>query len=329
MTDDTDTEYGYPHYGEAGEGVPPSLGLIYPPGESLSDVNEFVAAVNEHTPFTAYADLDCPGEGCQFDANYLFQRLEVLTDPETTFGLLVYPGWEEAYACREVIKIAYRVGIPVYRFGMTDEGPAILPRITVVGIAGWAQSGKDTAAETLVADEGFYRASFADVLREITAKVDPYIGHDGGGQLIRYSEAVSTIGYEETKRQYPESRQFLQRLGTEGVRDTLDQDAWPIALSLRARDGARVVIPDVRFPNEIDFVRYSGGQVWWVQRPGVDAPPFDHPSETSITSEDCDYTIVNGGTIVDLARAVSEAVRQANLSSTETPPAGSDDWLSE
>jgi hypothetical protein len=320
MTDDSNEIFGdHPPFDDSFGQLPPTLGLLYPPGEPIQDINEFIVAVNTFTPYTVLAGIDCPGEGCQVEANYLFQRLEILVDAEVTDGLLVYPGWENDYACREIVKIAYRVGFPVYRFGMTEDGPAILPRITVIGIAGWAQSGKDTAALTLVQNNDFFRASFADALREVTTKVDPYIGLRADGSLIRYSEAVIEIGYEETKRVYPESRQFLQRLGTEGVRDTLDRDAWPIALALSLRDGARVVIPDVRFENEIEFVHYAGGRVWWVQRPGIDAPPFTHASENSISADDCDFTIVNDGTLIDLARKTSEGIYLANLNVAETP----------
>jgi hypothetical protein len=287
----------------------PMLSLIYPVGETLADINEFVAAVENHTTVSVMAGLDCPEERCQTYDNYLYQRLVVVFDMDTCDGVLVYPGWETCEAAREAVRTAYRAKLPIYRLGMTDDGPTILPRIEVVGIAGWAQSGKDTTALTLTENEGYYRASFADVLRDIVTKVNPIIGFNEDGQ-VRYVDAVSTIGYEETKRRYPESRRILQTLGTEGVRDTLDAEAWPIALYLNARDGARVVVPDVRFENEIEFVHFCEGEVWWVSRPSVPAPPDAHASEVTLTPDHCDRVIVNDGTPIDLARKASEAIRQ-------------------
>ena len=287
----------------------PTFSLVVPVGERLVDINEFVAAVEKHAGASLVVNIDCPGTECQTVENWLYQRLATVFDLDAMDGVLVYPGWQDCPVAREAIKVAYRAKMPIYRLAMTDDGPTIVPRIEVVGIAGWAQSGKDSTALTLVENEGFYRASFADALREIVAKVNPIIGFSEDGP-VRYADSVATIGYEETKRAYPESRRILQTLGTEGVRETLDQEAWPIALYLNTADGARVVVPDVRFENEIEFVHFCDGEVWWVSRPSVPAPPSEHVSENTITPDHCDRVIVNDGTPIDLARKASDAVRQ-------------------
>lgn len=126
-----------------------------------------------------------------------------------------------------------------------------LPRI--VGIAGYAGSGKDRAADCLVA-LGYERRGFADALKRLAGA----IGWDG--------------------RKDDPGRALLQNLGV-GARDILGADVWVDALM---RDlPARVVITDVRFPNEVAAIRDHGGVVVRIWRPGVQ-PARGHVSETAL-----------------------------------------------
>jgi len=285
---------------------PLSLSLIYPHGENFIDVAEYVQMIHNHLGIFAKSVIDCDSPGCDTPDNLLYQRLAAVFDPDNSDGVIVYPGWENCASSREAVKVAYRARLPIYRIGMTDAGPALLPRVEVVGVCGWAQSGKDTVAGALVEDFGYSKASFADTLRDIVSVLNPIISDTG----VRYADSVRDIGYEETKRVYPESRRVLQVLGTEGVREFLDEEAWPLSLYLKIQDGAKVVIPDVRFENEIDFVRYCGGKVWWVSRPEVSAPPFAHATENSISPDHTDNIITNDGTVIDIARKVSALMRE-------------------
>jgi len=65
-----------------------------------------------------------------------------------------------------------------------------------------------------------------------------------------------------------------------------------------------LVIPDVRFPNEMDFVREYGGECWLVKRPGY-KDVTGHESEKMAGQEDTwDRVILNQGTLVDLSWVV-------------------------
>jgi hypothetical protein len=172
----------------------------------------------------------------------------------------------------------------------------------IVGLAGYAGSGKDAAAQALV-ERGFRQVAFADPIRKISEVVNPVIGKRRG-RLVRYDDAIARHGYTEAKRRYPLLREFLQRLGTEGGRDVFGEDVW-VELTLGDVDpGEDVVVTDVRFPNEVRAITCHGGVVLRIVRPGV-GPANGHASETAID----DFVLlmlVNDGTLDDLHRKLDE-----------------------
>ncbi len=176
-----------------------------------------------------------------------------------------------------------------------------LPRI--LGISGFARSGKDTAADFLVAEFGYVKVSWADKLREACAALDPIVGWTLVGGPVRYSEMVATLGYEGAKSDPQfglEFRRTLIRLGTEVGRNVFGQDFWVHLLMGSLDPGQRYVIPDTRFPNEASAIKAARGQVIRIERPGVGAVA-DHPSETALADWAYDAVIVNDSSL-DLLR---------------------------
>jgi hypothetical protein len=213
----------------------------------------------------------------------------------------------------------------------------------LIGLTGRKRSGKNTASALLVAEHGFEEEAFADPLRDMAAAIDPIVGyraesrHDYGygGDLVctsddvtpvYYSEALAEHGYEAAKELYPEFRRFLQRLGTEGVRDTLGgkyglrellgDDVW-IVLAERRIDAAdkSLVFTDVRFPNEADLIRRKGGEVVRISRAAVLDPADTHPSETAMDDYDVDDVLVNDGTLAHLDAKVDALVANKGATS--------------
>jgi len=135
-------------------------------------------------------------------------------------------------------------------------------------------------------------------------------------------------------------RDFLQKLGTEGLRTGLHTNVWvnalmseyvPITdqsyvlsdgsyLDLRQLPGHPVypdwIITDTRFENEAEAIKKAGGIIIRVNRPGV-KPTNDHPSEVGLDHYDFDYVITNDGSIEDLAGMVKEVLLQANILDNE------------
>jgi hypothetical protein len=67
-------------------------------------------------------------------------------------------------------------------------------------------------------------------------------------------------------------RYMLQLMGTEAGRDVFHKDLWILSLEKKLGMYKDVVIADVRFPNEIDFIQRMGGFVVRVKR--GDDPPW-------------------------------------------------------
>src|SRR5690606_25237255 len=148
----------------------------------------------------------------------------------------------------------------------------------LIGIAGKKRSGKDTVAKALE-PFGYQRVGFADELKRAALEINPLI--HGGGEL---RELVGALGWETAKDHYPGVRRFLQELGT-SIRER-DRYFWIRAAFMRINpalaDGYGVVVPDVRYPNEVDAIRRAGGTIIQVVRPGRPDDGDRHASETAL-----------------------------------------------
>lgn len=134
----------------------------------------------------------------------------------------------------------------------------------IVGFSGWSGCGKDTAGAVLV-ELGWTRRAFADPIKAV----------------------ATDIGWRGNKD--PEGRELLQRLGV-ACREHLDPDVWirPVLTD----PPERLVITDVRFPNEAAAIKAAGGYVIRIERPGT-LPVNGHLSETALDRWPFDLRVVN------------------------------------
>jgi dephospho-CoA kinase len=168
----------------------------------------------------------------------------------------------------------------------------------IIGISGYAQSGKDTIANYLVSNYGFVKVSFADPIRKALYALNPKI--NVGDMLgIRLSTAVDGLGWETLKANSAEARELLQRFGTEVGREIFGQDFWVNQAMDEARRHEKVVFSDVRYPNEIEAILEASGASWRVIKEGIEAVN-DHSSENALDSHDFNQKIYNTGSKEDL-----------------------------
>ena len=175
----------------------------------------------------------------------------------------------------------------------------------IVGLSGYAQSGKDSVA-AILAECGFTRRAFADPLRAALYALDPLLATDAGNGPVRYSALIDRLGYESARKTVfaPEIRRLLQRLGTEVGRDLFGEDFW-VDQAMRL-DPGHYVFTDCRFLNEAKAIVDAGGEVWRISRPGV-GPVNDHISEVGLDDWPFDRRIANDGSLTDLAEKVHSA----------------------
>jgi hypothetical protein len=112
-------------------------------------------------------------------------------------------------------------------------------------------------------------------------------------------------------------RNVLQYIGTDYFR-TLDEDYWVNQCRGYSRPlldaGRRIVIPDMRYPNEVGLVREFDGDTWRVLRTLEDRLQNEfrkHRSERALDSTVMDLDIENDGTLEALKVKVDRAIALA------------------
>jgi hypothetical protein len=126
-------------------------------------------------------------------------------------------------------------------------------------------------------------------------------------------------------------RDFLQKLGTDAIRDNLHINTWVNALMVdysptgdtllegevrKVREEDLIypnwIVTDTRFPNEAEAIKKADGIIIRVERPGV-KPINPHPSETGLDDWKFDYVINNDGSLKDLIKKVNKILKKENI----------------
>lgn len=178
----------------------------------------------------------------------------------------------------------------------------------LVGITGYKRHGKDTVGDYLVNFHGYRKIAFADSLKTALSAIFKFNHEQLYGDLKETVDPFWNIT----------PREAMQTIGTDLMRNQFRDDIWVKCLEREIVEiwkkdpTAKIIIPDVRFPNELDMVKRLGGCIVRVTRPFLeqntsDAPeqntitaPELHSSESHISSFVVDYDVTNNGTIDDL-----------------------------
>jgi len=140
----------------------------------------------------------------------------------------------------------------------------------IIGITGFIGSGKDTAANYLVAQHGFKRDSFAGALKDAVAQIfgwDRELLEGLTPEAREWREQIDPWWANRLDMPRLTPRYMLQLWGTEVCRQGFHDDIWIASMENRLRKTVDdIVISDVRFPNEIAAIRRAGGVCVWVQR---------------------------------------------------------------
>jgi hypothetical protein len=188
----------------------------------------------------------------------------------------------------------------------------------LIGIHGHAGTGKDTIAKFLHSTrDNTWALAFADPLKEACATMF-------GLPINRF--------YQADVKELPDSlwdvspREILQYVGTEIIRH-FDLDFWVnrmhLELTNQTADARNynsddiVVITDVRFQNEYDYVVQNSGIVIHLTRPGYDGKVGipGHQSEAGIqfTKPEVTWSISNDSTLDNLYGKVDECVNHFGI----------------
>lgn len=168
----------------------------------------------------------------------------------------------------------------------------------VIGVTGKARSGKDTLSEHLYTRLGFdcNRAAFADPVKDMLRAI-------GIDNIEGYKEEVHPLlGVT--------SRKMMQTLGTEWGREAIGEDTWINLTKEKGKGKKFLVISDVRFENEANFVRENGILLHVTGRGGIKG---FHKSESGVKFQLGDFRIDNGYDIEYLFSQADTLLKMAGL----------------
>lgn len=167
----------------------------------------------------------------------------------------------------------------------------------IIGLTGYAQSGKDTVAKILVDNYGFTRIAFADKIREFLYETNPMFDAIAGEPMF-VKARVDRDGWEEAKKS-PHIRRLLQNSGV-AARKVFGENFWVQQALREVHFEGNYVITDVRFTNEADAIKkYDNAQLWRIKRLGVEAIN-GHVSEHEMDDYKVDQIFMNRSSIEDL-----------------------------
>lgn len=174
----------------------------------------------------------------------------------------------------------------------------------IIGIIGRVGSGKDTTAKMLRNVLGGTIMKFATPLKEIISIITGCSIQDLENQSFKTQELPEYL--LNNKANITTYRQLLQFLGTELFKGYLDDDFWIKVNSNKILEEEKkskiVYISDVRFQNELDFIRSNGGFVIKLER--FSDTPISHSSE-NIDQLEADWVIHNeDGDLMNLRNEV-------------------------
>ena len=147
----------------------------------------------------------------------------------------------------------------------------------IIGLAGFAGSGKSTAAQYFIDHHGFRRLSFAAAVKDTAAAI---FGWDrakleGATDADRTWREQPDPFWSVAMKQPWTPRYALQYVGTDLCRNHVLDTIWIERLRnniLLLGPNAKVVIDDVRFVNERDALRTWGAHLLTIDRPSQYGP---------------------------------------------------------
>jgi hypothetical protein len=186
--------------------------------------------------------------------------------------------------------------------------------MNIIGVCGRGGSGKDTIANYLVNQYGYARVAAADAMKDDLCR---YLDMDLETLEKIKNKKLKLVDWENRDHvdicgeQHGEFsiRRFLQLYGMDmryRVSDTywLESSIQMKADELSNNGQTKLVVSDVRFEIEYDWIKNSGGRVWYTDgRTVLGEEESKHVSEDFVntTAKDkCDTIINNSGTIEEL-----------------------------
>lgn len=211
----------------------------------------------------------------------------------------------------------------------------------IIGLVGFAGSGKGTVGDILVDTYDFTKIAFADALKDATSAIFGWPRHllEGDSDASREFREKKDEFWSDHFEYDVTPRKMLQLMGTEAGRNVFHTDLWTHTVERKIRYKHEYefednfVLTDVRYPNEFAAIRKWGGVVVRVVR-GKEPDWFDmasaansdtflhapeaaeymkklgiHSSEWAWIGQKFNYLISNNGSIAMLEADVKHMIK--------------------
>lgn len=167
-------------------------------------------------------------------------------------------------------------------------------RLLIIGLIGKSQAGKTTAADFAVENcNKIDKLSFATPLKLMVEKA----------KICGFHELF------EEKTWF--SRTMLQLIGTNLIREQINPDFWIDKMKEQINtcviDADTIIIDDVRFKNEAEFIRNEKGILIRIRRPSLISND-SHRSENEQEEIDANFTIINDNTLLEYKKDVLSVI---------------------
>ena len=135
-----------------------------------------------------------------------------------------------------------------------------VPVPVLAGLVGFPRSGKDTLGDMLEGTGRWKKVAFADALKDLYLRARPCVWWDEPG-CHAYDPIRNRAELEQAKIEDEGTRASLQEFG-HAVRE-IDPDFWVLAaartVAAHMADGYNVVLTDIRYANEFEYVKRKDG----------------------------------------------------------------------
>lgn len=176
----------------------------------------------------------------------------------------------------------------------------------------WGHNQREGSRKEIVSEFAFSQSFMFDILQE---RFGDYLESKGVITMDLVEQWLSILEEKNaiyttnlSKRRYIAKyspRQAYQWFGTELMRDRVSQNIWIDMASKFCDSNIRVVVPDVRFNNEADFIHSRHGLLMHIDRDGIQGAVNAHASEAGIDPAKIDVSIKNDATIEAMLVQVS------------------------
>jgi hypothetical protein len=184
----------------------------------------------------------------------------------------------------------------------------------MIGFLAKKRRGKDTSADYLCDEHGYVKRAFAGPLKKAVQELFGFTDsqlHTEQKELVDERWGVSP-------------RKALQVVGSDMIRDLfpklllpdIGNDFWTKRVDIWYNETKNdhkglVIISDVRFQNEVDYIHSKGGVVIKINRPDLDSKIIDlHQSEISVDKiENYDLILNNNGKKEDLYEKIDKIMK--------------------